>query len=156
MIAAWMSDLNVILDVFNVRLIASSFTPLKNCLQTELETNTRVVVSNSHDISPGIHRTMVEQAADGWNPLVRTYFALSINECTLTVSQTLTRFAISTANWSSSLYFYSARPENLLLLHRVPVLDATSWSRRLSALQNPSLQSLSSVRVVWGKRQLRW
>jgi hypothetical protein len=86
MIAAWMSDLNVILDVFNVRLIASSFTPLTNCLQTELETNTRVAVSNTHNISPGIHRTTVEQAADDWNPLVRTCFALSINEYTLTVS----------------------------------------------------------------------
>ncbi|KAF9793423.1 hypothetical protein BJ322DRAFT_128147 [Thelephora terrestris] len=56
MIAAWMSDLNVILDVFN----------------TELETNTRVAVSNTHNISPGIHRTTVEQAADDWNPLTLT------------------------------------------------------------------------------------
>ena len=81
MIAAWRSDLNRILHVFNVRPIASSFAPLTSHFQTELAMNTHMAVLNTQHIASEIHRTVAEQAADGRNLSVGKQLpSLSINE----------------------------------------------------------------------------
>ena len=111
-IAAWMSDLVRILQVFNVRSIVSVRLSLTGHSQTELAINTHVIVSNTHVIVSelgqnatsthaivselgrnatsthamisNIHRTMVrsQEGGDGINLLVSGIRTLSIAEVT--------------------------------------------------------------------------
>ena len=59
-IAAWRSDLNRVLHVFNVRSILSLLKSLTIRFQTELALNTHVVVVDTHNIVSDIHRIVVE------------------------------------------------------------------------------------------------
>ena len=67
-LAAWRSDLNGVLHVFNVSSITSSSTFLTIHFQTELAVNTNVAVSDvrhdvakTHTIVTDIHRSLVER-----------------------------------------------------------------------------------------------
>ena len=52
MVAGWKSDLNRVLQVFNVRSVASTWLSLTVPFQTELAVNTNVTVSDIHrDVS---------------------------------------------------------------------------------------------------------
>ena len=113
-IAAWKSDLNRILQVFNVRSIISVWLLPTPRSQMELAINTHVAVSkihngvvNMHDIVSGlehnvtsahvmvsdIHRTIVggQEGSDGASPSVSDTRTLPIAEWSLTVVQTQTR-----------------------------------------------------------------
>ena len=66
-IAAWKSDLNRILHVFNVRSIVPVWLLLTAHFQTELAMNTHVIVSdvhhgvaNTHTMVSDIHRNMLK------------------------------------------------------------------------------------------------
>ena len=71
-IATWKSDLNRILQVFNVRSIISARPLLTWHSQTELALNTHVAVSNTQIMVSEIHRTIVHghEGSDGKNLLV--------------------------------------------------------------------------------------
>ena len=112
-IAAWKSDLNRILHVFNVRSVTSVRPLLIVCFQTELAINTNVVVSgirhdvaSTHNIVSDVHRTVVkiQEGIDGKNLVVSATSALFTTQSTLTVTQTQTRSAISATNESSISY----------------------------------------------------
>jgi len=102
-IAAWKSDLNRILQVFNVRSIISAWLSLTPHPQTELTINTNITVSeirhdvvNTHAIVSGlehnvtsahamvsdIHRTIMggQEGSDGASPSVSDTRALPTTE----------------------------------------------------------------------------
>ena len=87
-IAAWRSDLDRILHVFNVRSTVSSLhTILTNSFQTELALHTDMAVSDiRHDVAStrglvsDIHRTMVKGQEVMKNQTVSNYCALFIIE----------------------------------------------------------------------------
>ena len=88
-IAAWRSDLNRILGIFNVRLIASVWPLLTVHLQTELAINTNVtvsdtrsMVSDTRNMVSGIHRTIVngQEGGGGGNRSVSDTCAPSATE----------------------------------------------------------------------------
>ena len=65
-IAAWRSDLNRILQIFNVRPIVSARSLLTIRFQTELTIDTHVTVSDTRDMVSDIHRTIVnDQGGSG-------------------------------------------------------------------------------------------
>ena len=71
-IATWKSDLNRILQVFNVRSIIYVRPFLTRHPQTELALNTHATVSNTHILVSDIHRTIVQghEGSCGKNTLV--------------------------------------------------------------------------------------
>ena len=78
-IAAWRSDLNRILQIFNVRPIVSARSLLTMCFQTELAINTHVTVSDTHNMVSGIYRTIVNgQEGGGENRSVSDTGTLSV------------------------------------------------------------------------------
>jgi hypothetical protein len=81
-IAAWKTDLNRILHVFNVRPIIAVRLPLTRHLQTELIINTHATVSNTQIMVSEIHRTMVQghEGSDSKNLLVSDGHTLVIAE----------------------------------------------------------------------------
>ena len=73
-IAGWRLDLTRILNVFNVRSIASVGLSPTPHFQTELAINTQIMVSD-------IHRTVVKgQEQSGKNPLVSDTRTLAVTE----------------------------------------------------------------------------
>jgi len=74
-IAAWRLDLMRILQVFNVRHIASLWLSLTLHFQTELVINTQIMVSD-------IHRTIVkgQEGSGDKNPLVSDTRTLTVTE----------------------------------------------------------------------------
>jgi len=93
-IAAWKSDLNRILQVFNVRSIISVWLLLTRRSQTELAINTHAIVSglahnvtSAHVMVSDIHRTVVggREGTDGTSPPVSDTRTLPITEWPLTV-----------------------------------------------------------------------
>ena len=86
-IAAWRSDLNRILHIFNVRLATSLLMLLTIRFQTELALDTNATVSNTHNIISethnivsNLHRTMVkrQERPDGRNPPVSSDYTLFV------------------------------------------------------------------------------
>ena len=95
-IAAWRSDLNRMLLVFNVRSIVFVRSFLTISPQTELAVNTHVTVSNTLALVSDIHRNMLggQGGTDCQNHAVGDTHALQHVKCTLTVTQTQNRSAI--------------------------------------------------------------
>ena len=87
-IAAWRSDLNRVLHVFNVRSTTSSSAPLTMCFQTELAINSHIAVVDTQKIVFDIHRTIMElqEETESGNVSVSDRCALSITEQILTVT----------------------------------------------------------------------
>jgi len=87
-IVAWKSDLNRILQVFNVRSIVSARSLLTWHSQTELALNTHVAVSNTQIMVSEIHRTVVHghEGSDGKKPSVSDSCTPVVAECPLTVA----------------------------------------------------------------------
>ena len=85
-IAAWRSDLNRILQVFNVRPIVCARSLLTIRFQTELTINTHVTVSDTRNLVSDIHRTIVNgQGGSGSaNRSVSDTGALSVTGSPLT------------------------------------------------------------------------
>ena len=80
MIAAWRSDLDRILHVFEVRSIVHSLPrPLTVHLQTELALHTHIAVSDVRGLVSDIHRAVVrgQEETDISNQTVGSYRALS-------------------------------------------------------------------------------
>ena len=74
-IATCVSDLNRILNTFNVRSIASLFISLTIYFQTELVMHTHMV-PNAQDFAPEINRTIVEEVGGGRNLSVSDFSAV--------------------------------------------------------------------------------
>ena len=83
---AWRSDLNKILQIFNVRPIVFARPLLTMRFQTELTINTNVTVSDTHNMVSGIYRTIVngQEGGGGANRSVSGTDALSVTESPLT------------------------------------------------------------------------
>ena len=81
-IAAWRLDLNRILQIFNVRPIASVWPLLTVHFQAELAINTHVTVSNIDNTVSDIHRTITngQGGSGGGNRSVSDTGALSVTE----------------------------------------------------------------------------
>ena len=79
-IAAWGSDLNRILQVFNVRPIVSVRSLLTMHFQTELTINTHAAVSDTRNMLSDIHRTIVngQGGSGGTNRSVSDTGTLSV------------------------------------------------------------------------------
>jgi len=71
-IAAWRSDFDRILQIFNVRSIVTVWRLLTLDSQTELAIDTNVTVAETHNMVSNIHRTVVggQGGSGGRNPLV--------------------------------------------------------------------------------------
>jgi hypothetical protein len=55
-IAGWASDINKILQIFNVRCVAPPLAPLTIWIQTELAIDTNVAVSGTYNIVSGVQK----------------------------------------------------------------------------------------------------
>jgi hypothetical protein len=95
MIAAWKSDLNKVLLVFNVRSVVAVWLPITDYSQTELALNTHTIVSgmdhnvaNTHTMVSDIHHVIVKSqgGVDSKNVLVSIACTVSITERTLTIA----------------------------------------------------------------------
>ena len=107
-IAAWRSDLNRILQVFNVRPITSVWSLPTVHFQTELTINTNATVSNTHSTDSDIHHTIVngQGGSGGANRSVSDTGALSVTGSPLT-SRRLDSNQVSDLNcqWTHHLTF---------------------------------------------------
>jgi hypothetical protein len=122
MITGWKAELNRILQLFTVCSAVFTRPSLTVLFQAELVVNIHVNVS-------GI-RSDVSKILEGAGGQVQSVSARCIqpvdNRRVLTVSQTQTRSAASTANASSTLYLHIAHLESHLPRRRGPVSGATS------------------------------
>ena len=88
-IAAWRSDLDRILHVFEVRsAVHSLVTPLTVHLQTELALHTHIAVSDVRGLVSDIHRAVVkgQEGDDIGNQTVGIHGALVMIEKSLTIA----------------------------------------------------------------------
>ena len=104
-VAAWKLDLNRILHVFNVRSVASIWSSLTGCVQTELAVNTNVVVSDirrdvvmTQTIVSDVHQGVVDTQAivsdihravvKGQDEAVNQHISVNIT-CTTSIAQSI-------------------------------------------------------------------
>ena len=161
-IAAWMSDLDRILQVFQVRSTVPSLPPLLTThSQTELALHTHVAVSDvRHDVAStreivsDIRRTLVkgQERTDSRDQTVSNHCVLSIVVDPYNFLDSGQVCDLNCANRSGPLHLNVAYLENHLPLRRGPVSDGMNWLRGSLVSPKASLQSPSSERVGLGKR----
>ena len=167
-IAAWMSDLDRILQVFKVRPAVPSLPLLLTIhVQTELAIHTHVAVSdtrgvvsdihrdvaNTREIVSDIHRTMVkgQERADSKNQTVSGQCILFITTNPYNLFDSGQVCDFNCISRSRPLHFNAACLENHLPLRRGPVSDGMVWLKGLLVWLTASLQLPLSVQAGLGK-----
>ena len=153
-IAAWKSDLDRILHVFDVRSIGFARLLLIVSFQTELAVNIHVTVSDMRrDVSRINHNVLRirEEIGGHVHSVSMNRIRSTDNQKILTVAQIQIRSAASTTKEPSTLHLHLVHIKGYLPRCRGPVLGAKNLSRRSSISPKTSLQSPSSVQAELGK-----